>query len=69
MWLNPISERGWHGWTIKIIQEVFPMFPLTVDGIDRAVAQLVKSTPEPVRPLSSMYPELREFDHLDDLAL
>lgn len=69
VWLNPIPERGWHGWTIKIIREVFPMFPLTLDGIDQAVAQLVKGTPEPVRPLSSLYPELREFEHLDDAAL
>ena len=63
-WLNPIPEPGWHGWTIRLINHLIDMFPLTVDGIERAVDHLIKKTPVPLKPLSEMYPE---FDHLKDI--
>lgn len=69
IWLNPIPERGWNGWTIKIISQIFEMFPLTLDGIERGIDHLVKGAPAPTPALSELYPELREFDHLDDYAL
>ncbi len=58
VWLNPIPEAGWYGWTIKIINRIFPMYPLTVDGIDDAVSYLVKATPAPLAPLSELFPDL-----------
>ncbi len=45
------------------------MFPLTLDGITRAVDRLVKSTPSPVPALSELYPDLREFEAMDDFSL
>jgi uncharacterized protein with von Willebrand factor type A (vWA) domain len=43
IWLNPTLEEQW-GWTqsVQIIRQLFRdrMFPLTIDGLDRAVAEL-----------------------------
>lgn len=65
VWLNPIPERGWGGWTIKIIREIFPMFPLTLDGIENAVDHLVKRTPEPLQALEELHPNLAQFAYED----
>ena len=42
MWLNPEPETEWE-WvqTTKIVRRLFPMFPLTVDGITAAVQALI----------------------------
>jgi hypothetical protein len=40
VWLNPESAGGWEGTTIADIAEVFPMFPMTVDGLTEAMAKL-----------------------------
>lgn len=34
-WLNPMTERMWHAPSIRMIQEVFPMYPLTIEGVER----------------------------------
>ncbi len=43
-WMNPISESDWNhtsgSYTINLIREVFPMFELTVDGLEKAVKKL-----------------------------
>ena len=39
-WLNPIPERFWAHPTIRMISEVFPMYPLTLDGLESAIADL-----------------------------
>lgn len=43
IWLNPTLEEQW-GWSqsVQIIRQLFRdrMFPLTIDGLDRAVAEL-----------------------------
>ncbi len=39
-WINPEPERLWHAPSIAAIRRLFPMFPLTLDGIDEAVAHL-----------------------------
>lgn len=43
-WLNPIPEPEWKHtfgfYTINLIKQVFPMFELTVDGLDLAVKKL-----------------------------
>jgi len=43
VWLNPTPAVQW-AWipTIGRIQQVFPMFELSLDGLEKAVAHLVK---------------------------
>ena len=45
VWLNPIQERHWDAVygnrTISIVREVFPMFELTLEGLDKAVKKLM----------------------------
>ncbi|SEM79792.1 hypothetical protein SAMN04489760_1499 [Syntrophus gentianae] len=42
VWLNPQPEWEWrHTWTIGVVQDVFPMFELTLDGLEKAVRHLV----------------------------
>ncbi len=41
-WLNPEPERYWNGNTIEYIGQVFDMFPLTLDGLTRAVQHLTR---------------------------
>lgn len=42
VWLNPENEKTWDGThTIRILKRVFPMYPLTVDGLTEAVRLLV----------------------------
>ncbi|MEI7672632.1 MAG: hypothetical protein WCK00_11015, partial [Deltaproteobacteria bacterium] len=43
VWLNPQEEAGWgYTWTIEAIGKIFPMFELTLDGLERAVQHLMK---------------------------
>jgi uncharacterized protein with von Willebrand factor type A (vWA) domain len=42
VWLNPEPPRTWRGNTIEAIARVFPMFPLTLEGLSEAVTELVK---------------------------
>ena len=62
VWLNPIPPRGWQGYTIRVIKEIFPMFPLTLQGIDDAVRHLTRGTPPPLAPLGDAYPQFAKFD-------
>jgi uncharacterized protein with von Willebrand factor type A (vWA) domain len=39
-WLNPDPESGWNHFTVNAIRQVFPMFPLTLDGLGEAVREL-----------------------------
>ena len=42
-WLNPQPESSWgYTWTIGAIRNIFPMFELTLDGLDKAVQHLMK---------------------------
>ena len=45
MWLNPVPEREW-GFThsIQMVQQLMGgrMYPLTLDGLDRAMRELVR---------------------------
>ena len=65
VWLNPIPETGWRGWTIQLIGRVFPMFPLTVAGIEAAVARLARGEPELLPALGKLFPELAAHEHDD----
>jgi len=44
VWLNPVPEEFWRrtfgAYTINLIKEVFPMFDLTVEGLDSAIKKL-----------------------------
>ena len=51
IWLNPLPPRWWNGYSTQLIRHVFPMFPLTVSGLEDAVDSLVKGKPEPIPEL------------------
>ena len=43
VWLNPQAESIWgYTWTIGEIGKIFPMFELTLDGLEKAVQHLMK---------------------------
>ncbi len=40
-WMNPVPEKMWkYTRTINMIREIFPMFELTIDGLENAVTHL-----------------------------
>jgi len=42
VWLNPQTEEEWdHTWTVSMIRQIFPMFELTLDGLEKAVQHLM----------------------------
>jgi len=41
VWLNPDEQRFWIHPTVRAIGKLFPMFPLTLDGLGQAVKKLV----------------------------
>ena len=42
IWLNPLPERSWnHVHTVRMIRGIFPMFELTLDGLDDGVKFLM----------------------------
>ena len=43
-WLNPEPAQYWRHPTTHAIGELFPMFPLTLDGLNSAVAALIRGT-------------------------
>ena len=40
VWMNPDEPRFWIHPTVKMIGKLFPMFPLTIDGLGQAVKRL-----------------------------
>jgi len=44
VWLNPKMAQEWpYTRTISMIRDIFPMFELTIDGLEKAVAYLMRS--------------------------
>ncbi|MCK5799246.1 MAG: VWA domain-containing protein [Deltaproteobacteria bacterium] len=41
-WLNPERPRYWRHVTVEAIRQIFPMFPLTLDGLQATVSALVR---------------------------
>ena len=41
VWLNPESDGYWRHPTVDIIGKLFPMYPLTIDGLGQAMRKLV----------------------------
>ena len=42
VWLNPEPKRMWRGNTIETLAEVYPMFPLTLEGLGEGMSHLVR---------------------------
>jgi len=43
VWFNPVPERMWHYTrTIGVIKEIFPMFELTLDGLEAGITKLMR---------------------------
>lgn len=42
VWLNPEPPQYWRGNTIEAIGQVFPMFPLTLEGLGESVGRLTR---------------------------
>ncbi len=42
VWLNPLPRHAWDHPTVSLIAGIFPMFELTLDGLDEAVNALKK---------------------------
>lgn len=51
VWLNPQPETWWTAWSTKVIRRLYPMFPLTVQGLEEAIDVLIKHRPAPPPPL------------------
>jgi len=45
IWLNPMPEGQWNRTTINLVRQVFPMYELTLDGLERGMQQLMRLTP------------------------
>ena len=39
-WLNPMSQNTWQASSVNLVQRVFPMFPLTVEGVEELACDL-----------------------------
>jgi len=43
IWLNPIPQKNWsYTHTINVIRNIFPMFELSLDGLEKAVGHLMR---------------------------
>ncbi|MFC2052084.1 VWA containing CoxE family protein, partial [Chloroflexota bacterium] len=41
VWLNPEEPRYWIHPTVRAVGKIFPMFPLTLDGLGEAAKKLI----------------------------
>ncbi len=41
-WLNPLPESEWYAVTTRVLRGLWPMYPLTIAGLEGAVRQLVR---------------------------
>ncbi len=43
IWINPVLTEEWHyTHTIRLIQDIFPMFELTLEGLEKAVTYIMR---------------------------
>jgi hypothetical protein len=43
VWINPVLAEHWaYTRTISHIREIFPMFELTLDGLEKAVSYMMR---------------------------
>jgi hypothetical protein len=50
VWLNPMEPPHWRGYTVELIGRLFPMFPLSLEGLSQAIDHLVRKTAPPPPP-------------------
>jgi len=50
VWLNPMEPQHWRGYTTDVIGRLFPMFPLSLEGLEQAIDHLVRKTAPPPPP-------------------
>ena len=44
VWLNPVMANEWpYTRTVNAIREIFPMYELTIDGLEQAVSYLMSN--------------------------
>ncbi len=43
-WLNPMNQRMWQSSSVHMINRLFPMYPLTVDGVESLARDLAKGS-------------------------
>lgn len=55
VWLNPMPKEWWGGWTTQLVQQLYPMFPLTLDGLDESIDALLSNRPSPVPELPERF--------------
>jgi uncharacterized protein with von Willebrand factor type A (vWA) domain len=41
VWINPTEPYYWNHSTVLVVEKLFPMFELTLDGLGQAVKKLV----------------------------
>ena len=42
VWLNPVNSEMWpYTQTITMIRQIFPMFELSIDGLEKAVSHIM----------------------------
>jgi uncharacterized protein with von Willebrand factor type A (vWA) domain len=41
VWLNPDETKYWNHMTVKAISRLFPMYPLTIEGLEQSVKKLI----------------------------
>jgi uncharacterized protein len=41
VWLNPTEREWWSGLSVQSINKLFPMYPLTLDGLEEAIKKLM----------------------------
>mgnify|MGYP006294238115 FL=1 len=39
-WLNPMPQRRWGAPSVRLVRDVFPMYPLTLEGVERLAGDL-----------------------------
>jgi uncharacterized protein with von Willebrand factor type A (vWA) domain len=44
VWLNPEPGSGWPGSTVETIARIFPMYPLTLEGLEECLRELQRHT-------------------------
>jgi uncharacterized protein with von Willebrand factor type A (vWA) domain len=42
VWFNPISQRHWNRPSIELVRHVFPMYELTLEGLELGTKYLVR---------------------------
>jgi hypothetical protein len=53
VWINPSPRPNWRWGTGAAISRIFPMYPLTIDGLEAAIKSLVTTRQQPLPPVAN----------------